>query len=337
METGVSYFANRDLRHVKSDLVAMRKNHCSYVVHTFSEIDLQYYKENMRQIVAASVEAGLEVRIDPWGVAGLFGGEAYSYFVADKLETRQIVSDGRSVPLACPNNPQARLFLRRWMDEVVDLGAKFIFWDEPHFYEPHWVGDKDKKLWGCKCNCCQNSFKERFNRKMPDTLTDEIEDFKQQSLILFLKELCDYSSSKGLKNSVCLLPNAKHLEGDFWDEVAEIKSLDNIGTDPYWVEIKKTERNFNLDNYIRKFCKKINHLSKSHKKEGHIWIQNFSIPSGWEGDIKTVADIAYEEGIRDIAAWSYYGTSCMSSKACDSPELVWDVLGKSYKELLSKE
>jgi len=39
---------------------------------------------------------------------------------------------------------------------------------------------------------------------------------------------------------------------------------------------------------------------------------------------------AYKEGIRNLAAWSYQGTGCMSYLASDDPVKVWQVLGESF-------
>src|SRR3972149_5298924 len=47
---------------------------CSYVVHCYTETDLAYYRDTMRDVVAASHGAGLEGWLDPWGVAGIFYG-----------------------------------------------------------------------------------------------------------------------------------------------------------------------------------------------------------------------------------------------------------------------
>ena len=42
MDTGVSYFSGRDLRHVRADLADMVVHRCSYVVHCLTETDLAY-------------------------------------------------------------------------------------------------------------------------------------------------------------------------------------------------------------------------------------------------------------------------------------------------------
>jgi len=59
METGVSYYGNRILRHVQADLEDIAEHGCTYVVHTFSEADLRYYRETIGAIVKATHAAGM--------------------------------------------------------------------------------------------------------------------------------------------------------------------------------------------------------------------------------------------------------------------------------------
>ena len=67
METGVSYFSSRTLRHVRDDLQEMVDQGCSYVVHCYTETDLAYYRDTMRDVVAG------QPRRRPGGVAGPLG------------------------------------------------------------------------------------------------------------------------------------------------------------------------------------------------------------------------------------------------------------------------
>ncbi|NIR48524.1 hypothetical protein GWO43_08845, partial [candidate division KSB1 bacterium] len=69
-------------------------------------------------------------------------------------------------------------------------------------------------------------------------------------------------------------------------------------------------------------------------KESQIWIQAYKIAAGREEEIKEAVAVAYAEGVRNFAAWSYFGTSYMSYIWSDNPQRVWDVLGEVYRELL---
>ena len=51
IRTGAAYFGNRTLRHVRADLQDMADSGFDYVVHCFTESDLIYGIETMREIV----------------------------------------------------------------------------------------------------------------------------------------------------------------------------------------------------------------------------------------------------------------------------------------------
>ena len=58
----------------------------------------------------------------------------------------------------------------------------------------------------------------------------------------------------------------------------------------------------------------------------------FNIPRGEEGKIREAIEAAWEAGIRNLAAWSYFGASYISLKAED-PAAVWKTLSACYQEL----
>src|SRR3989337_278046 len=108
METGVSYFSSRTLRHASDDLQEMVDQACSSVAHGYRETALAYYRDTIRDIVGASHGAGLEAWLDPWGLAGIFSGETFTRFPLDHPEAWQLLSDGRRAGAACPNHPATR-------------------------------------------------------------------------------------------------------------------------------------------------------------------------------------------------------------------------------------
>jgi hypothetical protein len=131
-------------------------------------------------------------------------------------------------------------------------------------------------------------------------------------------------------NSMCYLPFENSSTFSDWSKVAKIKTLDIIGTDPYW---RKGYNKKQVVDKVSPFSEKIAGLAGEYNKEGQIWILNFNITSGEEKNIETAIDTAYSKGIRNIAAWSYYGTYQMSNLASDDPKAVWQTLGKMYKKL----
>ncbi len=329
VKLGVSYYGNRIPWRVREDLEEIRKAGCNSIVHTFSEEDFEFYQPAMGEIVQASREAGLEVWLDPWGVGQAFGGETYSALIAKQLELRQVSSAGQSLPIACPNQPGFRDYLRKWIEAAVRLKADGLFWDEPHFhiFPEGGGGGEEPKLWACACSACRAAFEKQFGKPMPERLTPEVRLFKEEILVAFTRFLCDATAAAGLKASVCLLPFENSSTVNDWAKVAEIPSVSVIGTDPYW-----RPRQPGVGRHVAGFARRIAELASKHGKEGQIWILNFNIPKGEEGKIKEAIEAAYKEGIRNFAAWSYFGAAYISLRAED-PAAVWKTLSACYQDL----
>lgn len=354
MKLGVSYFGSRMPDDVAEDMKAIRDNGCNFVVHTFAEEDLEFYRGTMEKIVKSSKKEKLEVWLDPWGVGQTWGGESYSSFIAKNPDTMQVNAEGNLVPAACLNNPKYRKFMIEWTDAAIEIGADNIFWDEPHFYiypeaegcpPAQQNGERAGKGWACRCSICQDLFKKRFKKEMPVVMDNDIKLFKEDCLVDFLKFLCDYAKSatkasadppthcggkKGITNAMCYLPFENSSTFSDWSKAARIDSLDIIGTDPYW---RKGQRAAQVAERVGGFSKRIAKLAKDYNKEGQIWILNFGIKKGEEENIEVAIDTAIKEGIRNLAAWSYYGTYQMSQLTSEDPEKVWATLGKAYKKL----
>ncbi len=359
METGVSYFSSRDLRHVRADLSEMAETGCSYVVHCFTETDLAYYRETMRGVVELTHEAGLEAWLDPWGLTGIFSGETFTKFPLDHPEAWQVLSDGRRVGVACPNHPETRNFLRDWVDACASVGGDVLFWDEPHFYVGLWRGDFSG-AWACYCDNCLRRFSETFGGEMPREFTPEVRVFREASLLDLLTELSAYGHEKGLRNALCLIPTdlaqhgfpepeermraamAKRLGpatpeaieaayhvgvGDF-DTAAALPDLDIFGCDPYWYLFGT-----DAEAFMREYGNAAAEAARKHGRDLQLWLQAFRLPAGREEELRTGVRIAEEVGASRIAAWSYRATESMSQIACARPDVVWRIIGEEFRRL----
>ncbi len=331
MKTGVAYHDVRNLRHVREDLKDIVSHHCNFVVHTFSEADLSFYTRTMKDIVGASKDLGLEVYIDPWGVGGVFGGEAFSRFVAENLEDRQILADGKSVSSACMNGANFRSFMKLWIETAADLGSDIVFWDEPHFHMTNWPVAGTGKQWACRCAACRKLFGEKYGREMPDEMDDDVIGFREQTVVGFFSELGEYAKSCGLKNALCVLPDEDARRGvSNWDALASIPSLDIFGTDPYWAIW-----GLPLEEYVRDRTKKAKGLCEKHGREIQMWLLAFLIQEGREDEVMRAAEIFYEEGVRNIAAWSYGGGGWMYTRS-DNADTVWENVGRVFAKFQSR-
>lgn len=359
MQTGVSYFSSRVLRHFELDLREMIEHGCTYVVHCFTETDLAYYRDAMKGIVGATKEAGLEAWLDPWGVTGIFSGETFTRFPLDHPETWQVLSDGRRAPAACPNHPETRKFLREWVDACAYVGGDVLFWDEPHFWVGLWRGDLSG-AWACRCDECQRRFRDEFSGEMPVEFTPEVRSFRERSLIDLLTELSRYGHQKGLRNALCLIPTdleahgfpesgarlKRALEtrlgdapkgsleamlhfgvGDF-DSAASIPDLDIFGCDPYWYLFGA-----DAERFMRVYSEEAAEASRKHGRDLQLWVQAFSVPEGREEELRTGLRVAEEVSATHVAAWSFEATASMSQIACARPEVVWGILGEEFRRL----
>ncbi|MEX2160068.1 MAG: hypothetical protein WEB04_11765 [Dehalococcoidia bacterium] len=364
IETGVSYFSSRDLRHVRADLEEMVAHGCSYVVHCFTETDLLYYRQSMADVLAATRDAGLESWMDPWGVTRIFSGETLSGFVGDHPEALQLLSDGRRVPSACPNQPETRRFLREWVAAAAEAGGRVAFWDEPHFYipaRPHgvWSG-----VWGCRCDACQERFRDEARRALPQVIDDEVRAFRERSLIDLLAELSAEAKRLGMRNCLCLLPTDYGLIGmpeleqsldslfrrrmepgdgppadpepwrsfgiHDWDAAAAIADLDIFGCDPYWYFFGAGTQ---PEPFVRGFTRRTKELADKYNRDVQIWVQAFSVPEGREDELSIGLRVAVEEGATHVAAWSYRATESMSALRPARPDYIWELLGRDFRAL----
>lgn len=325
--TGVSYFGNRTLRHVRADLQDIAASDFDYVVHCFSESDLLYGIETMREIVRMTHEFGMEAHVDPWGVAGIFGGEAFSKFVAWEMNACQVLADGSSVGIACLFSNRLRAFLHRWIDAAIDIGADVLFWDEPHWFpgDLWFFGEsrgEDEFRWSCRCHRCQERFQERFGHGMPTEFTTEVIEFRQDAVLDVLRDVIGYSANRGVGQTLCLLPHGqfhKLVDLPDWRPFTEIPGIDTFGTDPYWAVNPPVA----LEPYVSQGAAEVRAFCDEFGLQDQFWIQGYNFAAGQEWEPVRAIQIAVNHGMTDLAVWAYRGCEAMSRLWPADIERVW--------------
>ncbi len=328
MRLGTSYFGNRTLRHVAADMQRLARQGFNLVIHTMSEYDLAFHRGTLRDIVAATHDAGQQVYIDPWGVGNVFGGEPFSNFVAQHpLDGCQVLDDGSPGAFACPNNPLFRDFMRTWTEAAVGTGADFIFWDEPHYHNASFLGGKPGR-WGCRCQYCQEKYEATRNEPMPAEETDDVKAFKMNALRDFLGTVMDWAAEMGCENALCLAPHdAPQHVYDRWMRFADLPNLAVVGTDPYWIwHNQPVQIVFEYARAVAALCGEVG-------CEPQIWIQAARIPAGREPEVAEAIDLAVQAGVRNLAAWGFEGCANESWLKCENPEKVWRVIVDSFQRL----
>ena len=315
---GCSYFGVRIPRHVRRDMADLAARGYTGVLHTFSENDFAYYRETMAEIVAASHAEGLYVQASPWGLGRTFGGEAESRWVAFHPEESQVLDDGRRVAAACLNSPAYRDFCKEWADWVLECGVNSVFWDEPAWVVPEHVGVDDPARWTCRCEHCA----ERFGGPVPAELTPEVTRFRQESVVGFLRELVGHVVSRGGANTICLLPATEGTQGlADWDEVAAIRGLATLATDPYWKHWGEPAGPF-----VQRFARLLRETADRRGVGAQLWVPSFGLDRDDIPDLEAALEGAREEGVDDLWTWGYEACGHMSHLATPDAPLVWEAV-----------
>jgi len=315
---GCSYFGVRIPRHAHRDMADLAARGYTGVLHTFSENDFAYYRGTMAEIVAASHAEGLAVQASPWGLGRTFGGEAESRWVAIHREECQVLDDGRRVAAACLNSDSYRGFCRAWADWVLECGVDAVFWDEPAWVVGADVGIEDEARWTCRCDRCA----ERFGGPIPARLTPELQRFREQSVIDFLRELVAHVAARGGSSTVCLLPATDGPQGvTDWDAVAALPGLATLATDPYW-----KHWNEDAEPFVRRFASLVRDTAHRHGVEAQLWVPSFGLDRDDIPDLEAAVAAAREEGVDDLWTWGYEACRHMTSLATPDSPLVWQTV-----------
>jgi N-acetylmuramic acid 6-phosphate etherase len=316
---GVSYFGVRILRHVRRDLADIAARGYTSVLHTFSENDLAYYRGTMADIVTASHELGLEVQMCPWGVGRTFGGEAESRWVTMHPEACQVLDDGRRVATGCLNQPAYRSFCKEWADAALECGTDYVFWDEPHWTVPEHVGVDDKERWACCCDRCL------------ELAGGEVtQEFREASLVDFLREMTAHVAERGGRNTICLLPLTEGSHGiKDWDAVASLPGLDVFATDPYW-------KNFDEEpgDFVGRFAKLLAETAARHGVRPQLWVPSFGLTREDIPDLEAAIEATRAAGIDDVWTWAYEACGHMTLLATADSPLVWEAVTRALTRRL---
>ena len=315
LRLGAAYHGNRIPHHAAADLLDMAVHGFDIVVHMFSHTDWDRHKTVMKDIVKASEDAGLEVWVDNWGLGGPPGDK--SHFLSYYPDSHMYYSNGDMVPVyACLNSPDFRRFVKEWIDAVVFLGAKTIFWDEPHMPKKN---TESGTVYGCACPRCRKLFEEKHGRPMPEHIDADTAEFGAETIADYLRDVTGYSASKGMCNAVCVMLGTYGMSLDVADRICSIPTLDSIGSDPYWLSRKKKDPGLSVYDFVYKGTKRNLEVCSTFGKDHNIWIQTYSNPRGREEEIVEAVEAAYDAGARTILAWGYYGSESNDYRAENAP------------------
>jgi hypothetical protein len=283
----------------------------------------------MGAIVRATQVAGMKAWIDPWGVGGVFGGEAFSFYAARFPQHQQVLSTGETLPVVCPNWPEFRAAMREWVDAALATGADVLFWDEPHFAIPGWfdwyTGAPD--AWACHCSACQYLYRQRYGEELPKALDAGARVFRQERLLDFLADMTGYAATQGATNALCLLPAAEDSQDGLpFRAAASLPNVDIFGTNPYW-----RFTNLTVEEHVGQQTARVVEMCRYLNKPAQIWVQAFGIPNEREEEVATAVEIAAAGGAEYVAASSYPACESVSPGASARPDIVWETIGGAFR------
>lgn len=315
LRLGAAYHGNRMPHHARQDLLDMATHGMDLVVHMFSHTDWDRHKLVMKDIVTMSEDMGLEVWVDNWGLGGPPGDK--SHFLSYYPDSHMRFSNGDMDPVrACLNSEDFRRFTKEWIDTVYFLGARTIFWDEPHMPQKTVDG---KTYYGCACERCRKLFEDKHGYPMPLESTPEAESFGTESIVDYFREMTEYSASKGMKNVICVMLGTYGMSLEVVDKLCSLPHMDNIGSDPYWIDKQAQDPNLNVYQFAYEGAKENLRVANQFGKDHNVWIQTFKNPKGREEDIIQAAEGLYDAGARTILAWGYYGSESNDYAAKNAP------------------
>jgi hypothetical protein len=342
VERGVAYYGCIREERVKEELEEMKRGGLNALLIAISEFDLDFYHEGLREVVKIAKDLGFWVDVDLWGWGKVFGGEPPSLFLQNHPDCHQLalgVEGSVPLPAACIQS-EFRSYFLEGLDKILDtMEIDGIFLDEPHYsvvkssefgFENLPLPTKNSEFaFGCSCDRCRSLYLTRTGREMShkEYLSEEMLQFREEELLLFLKEACEKVKEKRKRVTVCLVPaegeKGKAMGIHHWDKVATLP-IDMLSTDPYWIHFAK-ERN----EFVTQWTQKILNLAAQFQKRAQIWVQLYRVPRGREEEIakgiELISSLEVEgKKVDSIFGWPYLagkGTTLSS----DNPDVVWKV------------
>jgi hypothetical protein len=306
---------------------------CDGIYVPFAEGELEYMSNKVKHCIDIAHDFNLIAIADFWGYANLFAcGAMPSLFTVQNPGCNCISSRGRAVPKSCPNKPAVRAFMKDAIESFIDkYGADGIFWDEPSYSLAAYLGQLEEGEWLCRCDDCLRLFREQYGQEMPVTLTPEVEEFRNKTMLDFLSDLCGHVKGCGdhLLTSTCVMTSDSPA---FRDAVAQTADLDIFGIDPYW----RPDLDMSQHEFIDLHTGEASRTGRANGKLVESWVCAWKLKAGHEADAYRAAKLMAANDIDYLCAWSYRDyvswDQCDRPNAAD-PELVWKNLRRAYHEI----
>ncbi len=133
-------------------------------------------------------------------------------------------------------------------------------------------------------------------------------------MIDYVTSISDYCklNHPALETICCLMPRDQSL----WATMAEVDSLDNLGTDVYWVNEDRDVGD------MSPLIRDMGAICRAHAKTHHEWLQCWGVRKGREGRIREHGEVLVAERPDALYVWAWEG-QVGTAESCDDPARAW--------------
>ena len=302
MKTGVSYMGHHNPKHIETDIREMQRLQLDDVLLSAQENDLIHFTGKIQFTPRIAKDYGLRPIAIFWGALNLFGGGRSSQFLLEHPEGFQVGVNREHRPAGCYVNPMCTGQIEHMIDTVAELGFEGYFVDEP------------TPLRDCFCRSCRDRFDTWYGADLAQAAPELQEAFRERCVIDYVRTISDYcqATHPDLETMCCLMP----IDRQMWSAAAEIDSLDNLGTDVYWVN---NDRNVEE---MTPMVRDLDAICKQHGKIHHEWLQCWAALRGKEQRIFDQGEILIRERPDALYIWAWEG-QVGTTESCEDPERAW--------------
>ncbi|MCG2712764.1 MAG: hypothetical protein L6416_10655 [Candidatus Omnitrophica bacterium] len=310
MRTGVSYLGHYNPKYMQMDLKEIKALGCDDVFLAAQENDFVYMRGKVDFFPKIAKDNGLTAWAIFWGALNYFGGGKSSQFLLENPRAHQVLKDGAYNPGGCYNNPDCIAYIKEMIDRISEAGFDGYFIDEP-------------SITPCYCPSCLELYESMHGGNLLEVDSEKEQFFRKKCVVRYVCLLSDYIKIRHpqMRTMCCIMPQDKIL----WGDIARIDSLDNLGTDIYWV-------NEDIDvEQMSGLIKEMSSLCAKNNKKHHQWLQCWGVKKGKEQRIIDSGNAFLRENPDALYVWAYNG-QLGTSEACEDPNAAW----KAACEILRK-
>ena len=302
MRTGVSYLGHHNPKHLTVDLQDMVALQLDDVLLAAQENDFIYFPGKLKFTPQLAREYGLRPMAIIWGALNLFGGGRASQFLLENPAGFQVGQGGQHRPAGCYVNPLCLAYIQELIDQIAEFGFAGYFVDEP------------KPLHDCFCAACQARFEAWYGGSLLEAAAAQQAAFRQRCVLDYIQTIADYcrANHPQLETSCCLMPQEQAI----WAEAAKIATLDNLGTDIYWIN---NDRDVND---MRPIVRDMAATCREYGKVHHQWLQCWHGNLGQEHRVFDMGEVLVQEQPDALYVWAWEG-QIGTAESCADPARAW--------------